>query len=152
METLTPKDFTEKLNANAFKSLFTLQGFVKKSDAAAEILFTQKNTGENWIKIPTTIIDSVLVLKIFESADQTNIIVKLQFKEATTSEGIVFQKLLMTDYTYCMCSCQGMKCGAGGNHCGCGNHCECGCKKVDIDHRHMEIQGSTYSCQKSCSM
>ena len=143
MEKLTSKEFFDQLKANTLKPAFTLKGIVKKSENDSELLFTRKGDFINWIKIPSSAIESVIVLKTFSKEDKTFVVVKLHLKPPTSPEGKLFYELLSSiekeetagrkcgseNKSMCSCGCGGMK-----GHCRCGegaehftHHCESGC-------------------------
>lgn len=114
METLTIKEFLEQLNSDNFIQPFTQKGIVKKSDNNSEILFKRKGAFEHWIAIPEIMIESVMILKIFQKENQTYVVSLINFKPPTTLEGIILQKLIASDtqcefehcVENCSCSCQ----------------------------------------------
>lgn len=157
METLTSKEFIEKLKSNSLKQSTCIKGIVKNSEKDAELLFKRKGDSA-WITMPSSMIESVKVIKTFTKENETFVVVKLQLKTPTTPEGKVLFELLSSAEksccdskcecgkfskeggkypgNYCSCGCHHQSnCGCECNHqstCGCGCHhqpdCKCGCQ------------------------
>jgi hypothetical protein len=108
MESLSSKEFFEQLKTNSLKPSFTLKGIVKKSDKESEVLFTRKGDFEHWVPIPSSMIESVTVLKTFSKENEVYTVVTLHLKMPTTPEGEVLFKLLSTSE---MGEMAGEKCG-----------------------------------------
>jgi hypothetical protein len=96
MESLNTKEFLEKLKTNNLKSAFVLKGFVKASDDDSEILFTQKWNRLNNVSIPTSMIESVVVLKSILDKEEPSAFVKLFLKVPANPEAKTLYKLLMS--------------------------------------------------------
>lgn len=137
MEKLTSKEFFEQLKANTLKPDFKLKGLVKKSDKDSEVLFARKGSVEKWIGIPSSMIESAIVLKSFKKEEDTIILAKLQLKKPTTPEGQLFYDLLFSLETEarsggnCGCHSHQCSCGCHAHQCNCGcqsHHCSCGCR------------------------
>lgn len=94
METLSSKEFFDQLKTNSLKPAFALKGIVKKSETATEVLFTTKGNFDHWVTIPSSMIESVKILKTFSKDGGTFIVAKLYFTPPITPEGKVFLDLL----------------------------------------------------------
>ncbi len=94
MESLSSKEFFDQLKTNALKPAMVLKGIVKKSDKDSEVLFTKKGDFTNWVKIPSSMIKSVFVIKTFSKAEERFTVVKLHLNTPETPEGTVLFELL----------------------------------------------------------
>ncbi len=155
-EPITSQEFFEQLKTNTLKPVFTLKGVVKKSDKDNEVLFAKKGDLLNWVKIPSTMIESAHVLKNFSKEAETFTVVKLHLKTPATPEGKTLYELLtlfgkeetcegkfdwknkMNKFGHCGMHKEpehvGHHCGCGCHHdhpfgCSCHgeHHCNCGC-------------------------
>jgi hypothetical protein len=163
MESLSNKEFFEKLKTNHLKPAFALMGIIKKSDKDQEVMFTSKHDFHHWIAIPSSMIESVKVIKSFSSAEVNYTLVKLHLVPPTNPEAKTLFDLLTLLVPKKMCheggsggmnKSHGMEhghCGEGKSmhgmehgdyekhcHCECGmmhheSHCHCGCGCL---HRH----------------
>jgi hypothetical protein len=81
---------------------------VKKSEKESEVLFARKGGFDHWVSIPSSMIESVTVLKTFSKENDVYTVVKLHMKTPTTREGEVLLKLISLDE---MNNMPGEKCG-----------------------------------------
>jgi hypothetical protein len=143
MESITTKEFLEKLKINNLKPAFVLKGLVKPSEKESEILFSQKQDILHWITIPASMIESVTVLKSLPNRYEPSAFVKLRLKSPSNPEANVLYELLMSmreDGRHeCNCAMKVMKCthpsfrtdSRRGHYCPCcGHNCSCGCSEV----------------------
>lgn len=134
METFTSKEFFEQLNTNTIKQSLGIKGIVKRSGKDSELLFKRKGESSNWIAIPSSMVESVKVIKTFAKENETFVVVKLQLKTPTTPEGKVLFELLSSVEKSCsenkLKGGKFSKEGYGGHTCGCGCHHQpnCGCE------------------------
>jgi hypothetical protein len=159
METLTSQEFFAMLKTNSLKTTSGLKGIVKKSEKDTELLFTKKGDFHNWIKIPSSMVESVKMFKTFTKEDITYAVVKLQLKTPSNPEGKVLYELLSSleksgrdDFKggYGHYGMRGKYCEEGayhsGHHCGCGCHheanCKCGCNQ---GHHEEHGEGGKYN-------
>ena len=130
METLTGKEFFEQLNSNSLKQPLVIKGIVKKSEKDSEVLFKRVGGSSGWVSIPSSMVESVKIIKTFSREEASIAFVKLLLKEATTPEGEVLTELLSSDE---QSNCDGNsmhKQEACGIHEGSENVCtHCGCHK-----------------------
>jgi hypothetical protein len=161
METITSKEFFDQINSNSLKQATYLKGIVKKSDDKSELLFTRKGDFKNWIKIPSSIVDSVKVLKIFVKENETFVVVKLQLKTPSTPEGKVLFELLATlekcngdnkaECSHCGSAKEGKSCGCSchhEHHHEAGHYCQyCGCHN---SHSEYGAEFHEHKCGCSC--
>jgi hypothetical protein len=150
MDALTPKEFLEKLNASNLKPGLALTGIVKKSENASELQFAPRPNYTDWITIPSSLLESVKVLRNIHVGDSSYPLVKLYLKTPSDSQAQVIYDLLAALLPVKLykpwfvrqagalhghpCHCgkhQHCSCGCSGQHCHCGwpghHHCRSGC-------------------------
>ena len=172
MESLSSKEFFDKLKSNTLKPSFVLKGIVKKSGKDSEVLFTRKGDFTKWVAISSDMIESVNVLKTFTKGNETFIVVKLHLKDPSTPEGKVLYELLSAEgreekgsdesgwnkHSAGKCSC-GSKHHEGEEghvcpHCGCShdNHgCTCGCHHENSGQCNCGCHGNCHcNCKCNC--
>ena len=91
---LSSKEFFEKLNSGNLKPSVPLIGTVKPSEKESEVLFARKGDFNNWVHIPSSMVDSADVIKSFNIEEQPVTLVKLSLKTPSTAEGKVLYDLL----------------------------------------------------------
>ena len=95
MESLTSKEFFEKLKNNDLKPASILMGIVKKSESDKELMFASKGNLKHWTAIPATMIEAVKVLKNFTHEEINYTFVKLRLQAPTNPEAKVLFDILM---------------------------------------------------------
>lgn len=149
MEKLTTKEFIEQLNSNSFKQTFGIKGIVKKSGNDTEVQFAFKGDFSKWHSIPSSMIESVVVIKTFVKAGETYVVAKLTLKAPTSPETKVIYDMLESAVEEHHFTKEGLvdhmhhfmhhlhqrgqvcpKCGCHkGCKCGCHDGCKCDCHK-----------------------
>jgi hypothetical protein len=94
MESISIKDFVEKLNTGSITQPSKLLGLVKKSDKESEIQFAFKHDMTNWISIPTSLIESVSIIKNISGSDSRMVLAKVHLKEPLSAEAKILFTLL----------------------------------------------------------
>lgn len=94
MESLSTKDFLEKLNTNNLKPGLAVVGIVKKAENKAEVMFASKNDFSHWMEIPVSMIGSVNVLKNISWEGNNFTLVKLHLNKPTDAEAKILFELL----------------------------------------------------------
>jgi hypothetical protein len=94
MESINIKDFVEKFDSGTFGQSSKLLGLVKKSDIDSEIRFAFKHDLSNWIVLPTSLIESVSVIKNVSGGDERMLLAKVHLKEPSNVEAKILFNLL----------------------------------------------------------
>jgi hypothetical protein len=143
METLNVKEFIEKLKSNSLKQRTCIKGIVKNSDKDSEVLFKRKGDSA-WIALPSSLIETVKVIKTFIKENETYAAAKLRLKTPTTIEGKTLFELLSSMEKSCSDKSMGehnhfgmdRKTEHSDHTCQCGCHhqpdCQCGCSNERI--------------------
>lgn len=137
MKTLTGKEFFEQLNSNSLKQPLIIKGIVKKSENNSDVLFKGSGDSSDWVKIPSSMVESVKLMKTYTREGASMAIVEITLKESTNPESKVLAELLsFTEQCKCKeCNCNKSEhCQNSGEnnvcgHCGCHkdeHHCKCG--------------------------
>lgn len=129
MESLTSKEFFEKLKSNNLKPAFALVGIVKKSEKENEILFAAKGNFSHWTAIPAAMIESVKVIKSFKTQEISFTLVRLSLHAPGNSEAKVIFDLLTAFvpaemHHECSCGEEKFMYGMEHSHCGEQHHCD----------------------------
>lgn len=127
MEQLTTKEFMDKLQADSLKTC-TVTGLAKKSGNAAEILFKTIHADGDWIKLPASLIGSVVFLEHKDCSGEPCVLVKLHLTQPSTPESKVLYELLSALSLHRGCKCHGHEF-CNGCHCASENAtgvCRCG--------------------------
>lgn len=84
----------DKLQHDTLRPACILKGVVKKSEKETEVLFKSKELRSGWIKIPSSMIHSAVVLNKIPYTEEEMTLVKLILKVPSTPEGAVMFELL----------------------------------------------------------
>lgn len=94
MQSITSKEFMEKINSGKLKSSGHIFGKVKKSDSPSEVSFAFKAEKLEWIRIPSGMINHVHVIKTFTMDGEDVALVKIKLNEPENKEAKVLYDLL----------------------------------------------------------